>query len=401
MGGQDHIVEAHATPYRLVMRRPWATAKGERRERSGWRINLHTADGRVGAGECAPLPEAGTESEPVAARTLDAALAKSRGMACDSLLTRLDDWRAAPALRCALETALLDLAAQRAGLPLACYLNPDAAARIAVNAVIGSLDEGIAGRASAAVGAGFQVLKIKLGVYPPAREVESLNALAGALPPGVLLRLDANRAWDEATATAFVDRVRDLPVDSLEEPLRDPDSAVLARLQARVPWPLALDESLAAWCRGANPLFFERGSQEPLEALPLPPGEGIKEANSVSLCGSPHPNLLPEGRRDKIDSLLCAVRRLVLKPTALGGLLPAMALAREAKSVGVESVVTSALESAPGLWAAVHLAAAIDSGLAHGLATADLLQGDMMRGAPRPQNGAIVLPGLPGLGWEG
>ncbi len=368
------------------MRRPWATAKGERRERSGWRINLHTADGRVGAGECAPLPEAGTESEVVAAQTLDAALAASRGMACDALLALLDDWRDAPASRCALETALLDLAAQRAGLPVACYLNPDAAARIAVNAVIGSLDEGIAGRASAAVGAGFQVLKIKLGVYPPAREVESLNALAGALPPGVLLRLDANGAWDEATATAFVDGVRDLPVDSMEEPLGDPESAALARLQARVPWPLALDESLATWWikPHSNPLSLEGEGQ----------GEG---GNKQAVASLPLPNPLPLAGAKEGP----AVRRLVLKPTALGGLLPAMALAREANSAGMECVVTSTLESAPGLWAAAHLAAAIDCRLAHGLATADLLQGDMMRGAPRPRNGAIVLPGLPGLGWEG
>ena len=70
------------------------------------------------------------------------------------------------------------------------------------------------------------------------------------------------------------------------------------------------------------------------------------------------------------------IRRLVLKPMTVGGLKPAMDIARQARQAGMECVVTSVLESAAGIWAASHLAAAIDPlfpGLAHGLATSHWL----------------------------
>jgi len=63
------------------------------------------------------------------------------------------------------------------------------------------------------------------------------------------------------------------------------------------------------------------------------------------------------------------VRRVVLKPMVLGGLVSALALARRAREVGVECVVTTTVDSAVGVTAALHLAAAVANDLAHGLAT--------------------------------
>ena len=100
------------------------------------------------------------------------------------------------------------------------------------------------------------------------------------------------------------------------------------------------------------------------------------------------------------------MRRLILKPTALGGILPALELARRARAAGLQCVVTSSLESACGLFAAAHLAAALDaeesaagrSPLAQGLATA-VWFADNTGPAPHRVEGGLHLPDTPGLGF--
>ena len=94
---------------------------------------------------------------------------------------------------------------------------------------------------------------------------------------------------------------------------------------------------------------------------------------------------------------------LVLKPMRLGGLRPALTLAREAAERGVPCVVTTTFDAGIGVAAALHLAAALPSvealpDPAHGLATANHLAADLVAEPPRPRNGAIALPSSPGLG---
>jgi len=97
-----------------------------------------------------------------------------------------------------------------------------------------------------------------------------------------------------------------------------------------------------------------------------------------------------------------AVRRLVLKPMALGGLQSAMNIAQQAQQVGMDCVVTSVLESAAGIWAASQLAAAIDPmfpGLAHGLATSHWLSQNTGR-PPTIIDAKITLPITAGSGFQ-
>jgi len=166
----------------------------------------------------------------------------------------------------------------------------------------------------------------------------------------VSLRLDANGAWDGRTAAGFIDGCAALPVESLEEPLALPDPQALARLQAAAPFPLAADESL--------------------------PRLGL---TALAEAGS--------------------VRRLVLKPPVLGGLRPSLAIARRARTAGLECVVTTLVESAVGGWTAANLAAAVDpeARLHHGLATGGWLAQDVAP-APTPAAGWLTLPETPGLG---
>jgi o-succinylbenzoate synthase len=290
--------------------------------------------GNCGLGDCAPLPEAGTEDLDSASIWLSGFLPTLTGLTADAALAALPaPGDCPPAARCGLETSLLDLSARQAGLPLSRYLEPRAASEVAVNASLGALDSGSSDRLPGL--AGYSVVKLKVGIRPVVDELAELYRLATVLPTTTRLRLDANRAWSLDAARRFIEGLAGLPVESLEEPLAHPTLPLLSELQRRAAFPIAVDES-------------------------------ITHLDIASLLRQ------------------ASVRRLVLKPMVLGGLLPALALSRQALDAGLKALITTTVDSAVGCWAAVHLAAALDQdrpGPCHGLATSDWLLQDV---APPP-----------------
>ena len=247
------------------------------------------------------------------------------------------------------ETAHLDLAAQAAGLPLHAWLSGQPpVASLAINAHGGTLDSLDAAEAARRVAAGYAIVKMKVGVLPVTTEIRQLEALGRMLPAPLRLRLDANRAWSPPDAASFIDACTGLPVECIEEPLAAPDGHSLAALQERAGFPLAIDESVELLDAG----FFAQ-----------PP-----------------------------------VRRIVVKPSR-SGLLAGVDMSLRARHAGIEVVVTSSLESACGLLACAHLAAAVAPEGVHGLGTAEWLARDT--GAqPAISSGRLRLPAASGLGFQ-
>lgn len=361
------IRRAGFQPYDLPLRRAWGSARGGFARRRGWLVWIE-ADGLTGYGDCAPLPAAGTETHEAAGAALERLTASLPGQDVTTRLATLDadcDTSATPAARFALECALSDLASRHQGVSLRHWLVPDSGpiAQIGVNAMLGTLGAVRGEDLVASHAQGFRVLKLKVGVETPASDLEALNALmqspSGGAGLDVGLRLDANGAWSFDQARRLIERLirLRLPIESIEEPLAEPIPERLAELQTLAPFPLALDESL--------PTRFARYDTSRLAAL---------------------------------DPIQLGVRRLVLKPAALGGLRRTLGLARLAQAAGIEVAVTSLVESAAGLWPTVQLAGAIASPIPQGLATADWLAADLGR-PPRPQAGRIELPDRPGSGF--
>lgn len=251
------------------------------------------------------------------------------------------------------ECAQLDLSAQRAGLPFAAWLSGrQPIADIAVNANLGCLQSVTREKLATACAEGFQVIKLKVGIGTLKEEMAWLENLAQNLPSSCRLRLDANGAWSNEEARTFLSACRDLPIEACEEPLREPELHDLARLQEFVPFAIALDESMEQL---AAKLFHQ------------PP-----------------------------------IRRIVIKPARQGSLLASMEIALRARSVGMEVVVSSALESSCGLLACAHLAAAVAPRAVHGLATATWFSCDTGE-AVSIHNGRLIMPGETGIGfrWAG
>jgi len=328
-------------PYRLPLRAAWVSAQGHFATRLGWLLRLETDTGLVGWGDCAPLPECDVAG---ALEALGQALA---GLGLEAARQWLDLAQTHPAVRCAADVALGDLAAQQAGKSLACWLAHDAAPQVRCNAALGALDESVLQRTQIAIAAGFEVIKLKVGLNPVEQELAMLRQLTANLPKNIALRLDANRAWNMAEAKRFIAGAAGLPLEMLEEPLAQPDITALATLQGLTEAPLALDESLP-----------ELGLEQVLAAAP--------------------------------------VRRLVLKIMVTGGLQIALETARRARDSGMDCVVTTSVDSAVGTLAALHLAAALNDGLHHGLATSDWLAQDVGC-APHPELGTLKVGEQPGL----
>lgn len=348
-------------------------------------------DGCCGYGDCAPLPEAGTETPAAAAERLSTWIKDHGQSPLSTQLALLEHAlpSATPAADAALETALLDLSARLGRLPLRESLVGEgeravaskATSEIEINAALGAVaassqpalthhvSDDVADQVFAqipdqaaeqsaeqalhsALAAGFRVLKVKVGVAPVAQELAAIQHLCARLPVGARLRLDANRAWSLPTARKLLDDLLPLAhwIESLEEPCAEATDAELRVLQARTPIALAFDESLPA-----------RGWPLDPEQLPL--------------------------------------RRLVLKPGIIGGLRPTLALAQRAQAMGQEVVITSLIESAAGLWSSAQLAAATGSPLAHGLATGAWLAADL-GAVPVIERGYIRLPERPGSGFS-
>ncbi|MBA1443945.1 MAG: o-succinylbenzoate synthase [Gammaproteobacteria bacterium] len=346
-----HIQSARLIPYSLPLRQQWQSSMGGFSERKGWMIELSCTNGVKGYGDCAPLQVAGTETPEVAKQWLEKQLSTTEGKSPSELLRRCTAGIPQPPAACfALETALLDLIGQSEQVTLRRWLSAKATDHVLVNAVIGTLDDSIEKRALYKIEQGFTTLKIKVGVRRPQDELAQLHELAQQLAEKIRLRLDANRAWNLRDAEYFIDGVRGLPIDSIEEPLREPDLKLLAKLQHRADCSLALDESLAQL---------------------------------------------------HIDKLLVhpPVKRFILKPMVIGGLLCARKLAESAAAANVECVVTTTVDSAVGVLATAQLAAAIPSSrhLAQGLATSEWLAEDIAEPLA-VINGEMVLPDTHGLG---
>lgn len=365
------LAEARLVPYALPFRRPFATARETLSGRRGWAVWLRDDAGRWGVGEAAPLAGFGMESPEAclaaleqAARTLPGRTVRLPAAWSPDLepgLGLLPPGVHAPGARHGLECAVLDLAAQAAGLPLARWLHPRAAPDVAVNATLGAAIPAEAARqAREAVAQGFATLKVKVGVGGTDADWGRLAAVRAAAGADVRLRVDANAAWDEATALAALRRLAPAGIEYAEQPLPPEDLAGLARLRRASPIPLAADEAACT------------------------------EAGALAV--------LAAGAADV----------LVLKPMALGGLLATMRVATRALEAGVPAVLTTMLEGAFARLAALHAAAALAALAppdapppACGLATGALLGADLVPHPPAPVRGRFPVPGAPGLGLPG
>lgn len=210
---------------------------------------------------------------------------------------------------------------------------------VEVNATVPAVGPVEAHRRAATSGCRTAKVKVAEPGQSLADDVERVAAVRDALGPDGRVRVDANGAWDVATASVALERL-DAAAGGLEyaeQPCRSLDE--LAELRRRVRVPIAADESV-------------RTADDP---------------RRVAVAG--------------------AADLVVVKVQPLGGVERALDVVAAA---GLPAVVSSALESSVGLATGLALAAALPD-LAHacGLATTALLADDVTDVPLAPQGGRL------------
>ncbi len=317
----------------LHFKRPFVSSRWSLTERRVMYLEAFANDELIGRGESAPLEAFGTELYLAAHEALTSLTEKELPLPKSiddirTLMSAMEEFRDTPTARFALETALLDVVARRQSVPLFRLLNEASSeAPIPVNAVIVSdTIDVMVEEACKYVRQGFTCLKVKVGRIDLHRDVECVKRIRSAVGDDILLRLDANGAWNYEQASEALSSFEQYQIEYIEQPVPSSDYDSLERLARESPIPLAADEAIKS------------------------------EADAMELL-----------RRH-------AASVFILKPSAMGGLLPCIQIAEAAQSNGVDIVMTSLLESRVARTAIAHLALALRpiTTRHHGLATGAL-----------------------------
>ncbi|MGI5216859.1 mandelate racemase/muconate lactonizing enzyme family protein [Nocardia sp. CA-290969] len=145
----------------------------------------------------------------------------------------------------AVDSAVHDVLARLAGLPLAEYLDLPRWDAVPTAYTIGLMPLGEAvSTARRLTGAGFTVLKVKAGAPDPAEDIARVRAIRAAAPEAELL-LDPNGAWDADTAVTVLDALAGARIAAVEQPVAAGDLRGLAAVARRIPIPVLADEDAA------------------------------------------------------------------------------------------------------------------------------------------------------------
>lgn len=174
----------------------------------------------------------------------------------------------------AVEFALWDVACKAADVPLWKYLG---ACREKVKAystdggwLTWSVDD-LVRDAGGLVERGFDAVKVKLGRPDPREDFERVKAVRAAVGPDVRIMTDVNCAWSLATARFWGNRLAELDVFWLEEPMVPENVRAHAELQRAIPIPVAVGETL----------FTKYSFRDYIEAGAV----GIVQADATKLAG--------------------------------------------------------------------------------------------------------------------
>jgi muconate cycloisomerase len=256
----------------------------------------------------------------------------------------------------ALETALLDVSGKALGVP--------------VNQLLGGRQtdamECIWGLASGDTGKDIEEaervlsqklhrgFKIKVGAKAVESDIEHVSRIAKAIAGRGTLRIDANQAWDELTATRAIAALEAVGVSLIEQPLPKANLEGMARLATRFDVAIMADEAVAT----------------------------LQDAFAFA-------------KHHAADVV-------ALKIAKAGGLFPVKTVAAIAHAAGIALYGGTMLEGTIGTIASLHAFASLPQAFPFGteLFGPLLLKDDVVQQRPTYSNFAISVPDKPGLGVD-
>jgi L-Ala-D/L-Glu epimerase / N-acetyl-D-glutamate racemase len=210
-------------------------------------VKIHAGDGLTGIGEGSPIEFIAGESQMSAfegARSLARLLIGKDALAIQEHVSEMDRYLVGnPAAKCALDMALNDLRAKRAGLPLYALLGGDKRAIPTCKTIGIDEPEIMARRAAEVNNSGFPALKVKVG-SDQAENIRRIQAIRQTLGDGFPIRIDANQGWDPAMAVLALRDLARFDIQFCEQPVAHWNDAGLKHVREHSPVPIMADESV-------------------------------------------------------------------------------------------------------------------------------------------------------------
>lgn len=318
-------------PYSLAFREEYVTSKGGLARRELILLRIFGQDGAVGLGEAVPLSLRGGASTGTVAADLERGMANLlTGFPGDRIETGFSPAGALPGIsapaRVAIQMALADLGARRAGIPLFRQLATDSEPRaIELNATLGADDpQSVAREARQWAEAGFRTFKVKVGDGGDATRVRALRAELG---PEAAIRLDANGSWTIEEALSRVDDLNDLDVELVEEPVSGLE--LMARFREASEIRVVADESVSTpedarrarelgSCDVVTVKLSKIGSLDPSLDGYLPTYLSSALDGPVGIAAALHVAMTPSARAGSIYAQGLATSRLFRETVAVG-----------------------------------------------------------------------------------
>jgi L-alanine-DL-glutamate epimerase-like enolase superfamily enzyme len=240
------ILELEAFPWDVELTEPFRIATGTQTVANNVLVRVRLSDGTVGVGEAAPFPAVNGETQQIAI----AAVIAATGAVVGEDATRFrrvasalrESAAEAPSARAAVESAVFDAVARRAGMSLCHYFGgAEDTLETDITIVTGSAEHARAA-AERAVTAGFRTLKVKVGGTTLDEDLERLQAILLAAPAARLI-LDANASLSADEAVDLVERVGAERIALFEQPTAPDDLEGMHSVRRRTRVPVAADES--------------------------------------------------------------------------------------------------------------------------------------------------------------
>lgn len=227
---------------RLSKRYPLAISRGSSAGSENLFVTISHGEYQ-GLGELSPAPEKGWTAASGKAQIESLELDPSPVVTYG----RMRDAKIDPPAMAAVDIALWDLLAKRAGLPLYRMLGLTKAC-VATSVTIGLNSPEVTRKRVPEIlqRTGAHFLKIKLG-SPEGREYDRHHFVAAAeaaAPFGVGLRVDANGGWTVPETLEMMDWLADRGVEYVEQPLAEGQESELAAVFERRRLPIIVDESV-------------------------------------------------------------------------------------------------------------------------------------------------------------
>lgn len=276
----------------IPYKEPFVISLGVIPEATNVVVRIHSSDGMVGTGECAPFVYIVGETQETVfelAQKIGRLFLNKDPYRIEDRLREMDRAvKGNPTMKSAFDMALYDLLARKANLPLYKLLggSNDREVYTDMTISIGS-PEKMAGDAVAFKEEGFPALKVKLGTNRK-EDLARIRAIREAVGMDYPLRIDANQGWDPLTAIAILKALEPYNIEHCEEPIAHWNTREQVRVREQSPIPIMADESLwdhhdafrlasTGACDYFNIKFSKSGGiNNALKIIAIAEGAGIK-----------------------------------------------------------------------------------------------------------------------------